>query len=144
MATATKLDLPATLRAMGVTMQTMRGVPRDDWPDSDAWVCRIDYKGRSMLVPYFGQGKGHRKIPRHDPGGPAVPVAPAVARVIACLVSDAMMGRLTFEEHCSELGVDPDSRREHATWLQCVQVAADLAALLGDDLATVEDASRDY
>jgi hypothetical protein len=131
------------LQAMGITLESMRGTTaRPDWPaDFDHWICRIDYKGRSMVTT-FSKGPGLREKPAG--GGDPRPVPPRLVEVLSCLVSDANTGRGSFEDYCNDFGVDPDSRKEHATWLACKQTATELDALLGDVLVTVEEAVRDF
>lgn len=58
------------------------------------------------------------------------------ADALTCWASDALSGQYDFDEFCSELGYDTDSRQAYKTWKAC-QKAADAAQRLGltdDDL----------
>lgn len=47
------------------------------------------------------------------------PTTITAADVLASVASDARFGRESFDDFCSELGYDTDSRKAYATWEQC-------------------------
>ena len=63
--------------------------------------------------------------------------APAIEEVLDGLVIDAGAGDLTFEEFCSELGYDTDSRRAEKTWRACRKVGRQTYKAFGSELFRV-------
>ena len=55
---------------------------------------------------------------------------------LACLMSDAFSGEMSFKEFCSEFGYDTDSRKAYRIYEACKKQAAKVAAL---GLDPVED-----
>lgn len=45
------------------------------------------------------------------------------ADVVSSVALDAQLGELDFDEFCSELGYDTDSRKAHASWRECQRSA---------------------
>jgi len=119
------------------------------------WRVTLLYKGRSLKTD-FKCGVAHvypPKSPRggHKPDctsdhvfmgrengtrlcGPGKPKPPDAADVLSCLCSDATSAdRVTFEDWCSDLGYDTDSRKAEKIYLACVETNAKLHAFLGED-----------
>lgn len=101
------------------------------WRDgftADGWkvtLMRKDAAGRShrLTVPFWtGVHNG---------------AEPTAFEVMECLCLDAasIENALNFEDWCSELGSDPDSRRAEKTFLACQRTHNRLAQFLGDDFA---------
>ena len=86
-------------------------------------------KGAKPLSLPFFQGLGHLR-------------APTAADVVYCLCSDARCGEQAFEEFCSDLGYDSDSRRAELIWRKCRESAADIRAFLGDDFDAFANAEH--
>lgn len=63
----------------------------------------------------------------------AQPVPPTAIDVLNACLSDASAIDLTFENWCSELGFDPDSRKAERIYNQCIQQTIQLKQLLGGD-----------
>lgn len=57
---------------------------------------------------------------------------PSAADVLSCLLTDISCGDQSFEDYCSEFGVDSDSRKEHATWLACRRMVPRVKRFLQD------------
>lgn len=76
---------------------------------------------RKPLTTYFSQGSAHTK-------------APTAMDVLNCLAQDAQSAGYTFEEWCSELGFDSDSREAEKTFRTVQKQSAELKKFLGDEL----------
>src|SRR3990167_8432953 len=74
---------------------------------SSHWKCKIKAGKRSMTV-YFSQGPAHSR-------------EPTAADLLDCLASDASTidNARGFEEFCSELGYDTDSRKAERIFKVC-------------------------
>ncbi len=112
------------------------------WPHF-LWNVTLLYKSRSFktefkcgigcvkdpkLVQKIGWGE-YPKVPWSKLAKP-----PTVADVLSCLCSDARSAdRVTFEDWCSDLGYDTDSRRAKKIYQTCVETNAKLHAFLGED-----------
>ncbi len=101
--------------------------PWGDGFTADGWkvtLMRRDAGGRShrLTVPFW-KGIAHNGA------------EPTVFEVMECLCSDAasIENALNFEDWCSELGNDPDSRRAEKTFLACQRIRDRLSSFLGDD-----------
>jgi hypothetical protein len=90
------------------------------WP-ADHWKCVLRVSRAQMTV-YFSKGVGHDGK------------RPGVDEVLDCLASDASSvdNARGFEDWCSELGYDTDSRKAEKTFKTCEEQARKLKALLGD------------
>lgn len=94
-----------------------------DWVRDD-WAVVLKYQGRSMSTE-FHTGVGLRKNNK--------PVPPKVPDVLYCLLMDSSALDLTFEEWCSEMGYDTDSRKAEKIYNLCVENAIKVKRLLGKD-----------
>lgn len=118
-----KTQLEELCEKLNVTI-TCKSAPELDykigseWPqDSHAWHVTIRYARRQATFEFF-QG-AHTK-------------EPSAADVLACVVSDARSGELSFEEFCSDLGYDADSRMAEKTWNTCKRNGRKVRRLLGE------------
>jgi hypothetical protein len=98
-----------------------------DWPHS-AWKVTLRYQGRRYTLDYR-MGTAHTS-------------EPDVADVVYCVCSDARSGDYSFEEFCSELGYDSDSRKAEATWKACRRAGVNARRLFGKDFAAFADAEH--
>ena len=90
----------------------------DDWQrNANGYRVTLRFRGRRMSLDFW-QGTGIKD-------------EPTSRRVLECLLSDAQLGALNFEEFCSELGFDPDSRKALASWKECGRIDLRLRRLLG-------------
>lgn len=108
----------------GVSARAMLGAADDDWRrTAHPWTVKLTRRGvdgrRTLTVPFFT--------------GPAITDEPTAADVLACLVSDANSGEMTFSEFCSAFGYDEDSRAAEATWRACRAMAPRVRRFLGSD-----------
>lgn len=125
------------------------------WPH-DEWDVTVLYQGRKHSDT-FKQGIGHRKpvhwvkvtgIGRNNryderrhcyyrddvdmaESGASIPKPPTAGDVVACLVSDAQSAESTFEEWCSDLGYDSDSRKAFDTYQACLKIRSDMVRMFG-------------
>lgn len=101
----------------------------DDKWEADHWKCTLrrqmpDDTRRSMVV-YFSKGLGHKGAP------------PTTEEVLDSLASDASSIDQRFEDWCSDLGFDTDSRKAERIYNACVKAAGKLKKFLGPDDAAV-------
>ncbi len=83
-----------------------------------AWDCTLNRNHHQIHMPFY-QGTGHKK-------------APTVADVVACLLLDAGALVVSFEEWCSDMGYDSDSREAERTYHACITSGKQARALLGE------------
>ena len=94
-----------------------------DWQrEAHNYRVTLRYRRRRMSVDFFM--------------GQANTSEPTAEGVLDCLLSDCQAGDQTFDEFCSELGYDSDSRKAHDTWQACAETAPKLRRLLGTDFDT--------
>ena len=86
----------------------------------DHWRVTLRRPGRKMTV-YFSMGSGHHGK------------EPEAGDVLSCLASDASALDEDFENWCSDLGFDTDSRKAHKTYTVCKRQAERLQKFLGDE-----------
>jgi hypothetical protein len=97
----------------------------------DAWTVTLKFEKRQMSIPFF-QGYGHNGK------------EPELKSVLSSLVSDWNCGKDDFEDFCSNLGYDQDSRKAESTWKACRASGTKLEKLFGDKLELIESAVEDY
>lgn len=69
----------------------------------------------------------------------------SVADVLASLNSDSQVNESSFEDFCSDMGLNSDSRKAKKTYKACKQAARNLRAFLApDDLERLKEACQDY
>ena len=96
-------------------------------PRMDHWRVTLRYDRHSMTL-VFSMGEGHHGK------------EPTVEDVLDCLFSDACTidNARSFEEWCSELGYDTDSRRAETIYKATGKSTEKLKHLLGDDFIEVQ------
>lgn len=117
--------LAAFCQSSGIRVTVVYGAPpRADFHNADGWTVTIRKGRRSMRVPFY-MGSGHNG---REPGA---------ADVLPCLVSDSegVENARDFADWCAEYGYDTDSRRAHATYTACRNIARRLKNVVGDDYA---------
>jgi hypothetical protein len=92
----------------------------EDFHNADHWKCVLG-KGRKTMTVYFSKGYGHNGA------------EPTVKEILECLVVDASYMPCDFDEWCSNLGYDADSRKDKKIYDVCVKQAIKLRAFMGDD-----------
>ena len=75
------------------------------------------------LTVFFSKGYGHKGA------------EPTTAEVLSCLADDSTVSD-DFEDWCSDLGYDADSRKAEKTWKACQHIRKRLLNFLGGDLYT--------
>lgn len=140
------MSIAEVLKANRITMTAERtdsNPSMDNDRDMDHWKCtftkrttatqqvdlgadRFENKTRTFsqkMTVTFSMGYGHNgKAPKAD-------------EVIDCLASDSnSVDQSDFEEWCSELGYDSDSRKAEKTYKACEHIAKRLKSFLGSDL----------
>ena len=113
--------LPERIAEDGITARASRrdGAPSytTDMDDMDWWNVRLRLGGKIMTVP-FGMGYGHEGK------------EPEAVDVLSCLISDFTED--TFEQWCSDFGLDTDSRKAYRTYNQIIRQTERLREFLGD------------
>lgn len=95
---------------------------RDEWQrNANPWTVVLRYQGRRMTVPFY-TGSGWTR-------------EPTAADVVDCLCSDAsgIECARDFDDWCSDLGMDTDSRKAERIYRQSERQTAALRRLLGAD-----------
>jgi hypothetical protein len=103
-------------------------IPEGWTRDTHPYKVKLTYQGRSFTTPFF-QGSAHTK-------------EPTAADVLSCVCMDASFGEQSFEDFCSDLGYDPDSRKAEQTWKTCVRMAPKVRRLLGKDFEMFANAEH--
>ena len=91
--------------------------------DGDHWKVTLKRPGHRMTL-VFSKGYGHRGE------------APTCEEVLDTLRSDLFYMDCSFEDFCSEVGFDPDSRKAERTFKALVRQNTKLHKFLGEDLFT--------
>lgn len=129
-------SLPNLIADLGIKAKvtpgtTMPVAKMEEWHlTANQYTVKLTYKGRSLTTPYFTGKTWNRE--------------PNAADVLSSLISDTSVGEMTFEEYCSDFGLDRDSRKAFTTWKACVQVAGKMRRFLGEDFDAVAEAAREY
>lgn len=101
----------------------------DGWdPHSHPWRVTLRRNGRQLTVDFYT--------------GPACYDDPTAADVLNCLVSDVQYGEVSFEEFCSDLGYEEDSRKAYAVWEKCRKLAPRVRRFLGGAFDEYADAEH--
>ena len=87
----------------------------------DHWKCVLNNPAGKTLHVFFSMGQGHKgKQPKLD-------------EVLNCLASDCSGVENDFEDFCSELGYDTDSRKAERIFKTCKAQAVKLEEFLGTE-----------
>lgn len=104
------------------------------WGNADVWRVTITRDGKRIQVP-FTQGIAYKGKP------------PTVDTLLESLVHDAQYGQEDFDDFCSNLGYEEDSRKALKAWKSCQSIAQRLPNILSaeeweavsvGDMATME------
>jgi hypothetical protein len=122
--------------AKNVTIKSEQGAARLEWDKRDDWQRKandwrvtLTYKGRRYSFDFW-QGTG-------------IKTAPDAAGVLECLLSDAQSAGDSFEEFCSNMGYNTDSRKAEQIYKACERTHARLSKLFGADYQSFIEAERD-
>lgn len=131
-------DSKPTLKTLAesVTMTSEYGArlpwdKQDEWQQkANGWRCTLRYQGRRFTLDFWQ--------------GVAITDAPTANGVLECLMSVASLADSnSFEEFCSELGYDTDSRKAERSYKSTVRQTEHVKRLLGADFETFLYAERD-
>lgn len=103
---------------------------RDNW-DCFEWKVELKNGSNKMTITFYC-GLGHVKKGKFHK--PDQPLAPSLADVVYSLVSDADACEQSFEEWCSNLGYNTDSRKDLDLYLQCQKRGQEIRNLMGSEL----------
>lgn len=77
--------------------------------------------------------------------GPAIKGEPSIFNVFSSLILDYDCGGLSFEDFCSDLGYDEDSREDYKLWEQCKVSREEVGNVLSKDVIdNLHDIIQDY
>lgn len=103
-----------------VTISVSYGAPENpEFMDADGWTVTLEMAGRRMTT-HFYKGYGHQGK------------EPTAEEVLECLVLDAAIENLSYEEWCAEYGYDSDSWRAEKIYAECLKQTEELRKFLGD------------
>lgn len=105
---------------------------QDEWQrKANGYSCTLTYQGRRLTTDYF-MGTGIDHPPRTD-------------ELLSSLLLNAQTAENArdFENFCSDLGYDTDSRQAEKIYKQCLNIAERLRRLLGDDYDVFASAEQD-
>lgn len=123
--TDTEVNVPkvGTVQCVATYVQE----PNEPWHDRmrTHWTVRLMCNGQTIESP-FSQGSAHTK-------------PPDATSVLSCLSMDAYRGSETFEEFCSDLGYDTDSRSAYDTWQTCRDTELRMRRMFGNKFDTVTE-----
>lgn len=128
-----------------------------DWAHY-AWTVTLTRDGKTRTLPYK-MGLGHVQTPCGKPLNTASryrstpcdhvrcqnvekPTPPTLYDVLTSLKADTTDGE-TFEDWCSNVGYDTDSRKALATYLACQESENESRRFFGSDWRTILD-DQDY
>jgi len=103
-------------------------VTRDKWQCHE-YAITLRVGAQKFETPFY-QGLAHKK-------------EPDLKTVLSSLQLDARSGAEGFDDFCSELGYDPDSRKAEAIWKACRKTRDAMQKLLGDDFDSFMSAEYD-
>ena len=113
------------------------GYGEDNGWKYDNWM--VSFNGQSFE---YHTGIGHRTKNKF---GTEYAVMPSAASVLYCLMSDANLATDTFEDFCSDLGYDTDSRKALDCYLKCQENGTKLhKAIKADVWQRLETALENY
>lgn len=116
-----QLDIPYTHQYVGFNVEKKM-------PNMYEWRVSI---GDFTTSYYMGVAHGKRQ--------------PTITKVMYSLLNEASMGEYSFEDFCSELGYNEDSRKAHATWQACQEIAERFKLTFSEEqLETMRDLLQDY
>lgn len=142
------LNLTCSARLLGYESDT--SAPKDKRWAHFAWRVTLKLGERSHETAYkTGIGHVNKKCPGHYSenawlSNPKTPKIPSAADVLASLLSDAQCAEGTFENFCSNLGYDTDSRKALDTYLACQATGTEMRRFLGEHYRVVCDAATEY
>jgi hypothetical protein len=113
--------LQQALNALNVAIKPIfLGVRTPPWGGSvvRAFDCTLIRGTAKIHVPFY-QGTAHKN-------------PPTSADVVGCMLLDASALDSTFEEWCSDMGYDSDSRAAERTYHACIEQGKKAKALLGE------------
>lgn len=137
----------ALLRSEAIARHpTIRGAwcasgEQDSWPH-DVWRIVLRFSGRTLTIPEYSTGIGHRYLhpegTRNDYLGPMTARPRNAASLLASVIHDGELGSGLFRDFCTDAGLEMDSRVALATYLQCQEYAYALRSFFGVDRDAIE------
>ena len=95
------------------------------WMGASKWQVELTYKGLTSPPFDYHMGSAYKTAPTRD-------------QVLYCLMSDLSFDGYSFEEFCSEVGHDEDSRKAYQTWESLGEQCAWVKQLFGEDLESLK------
>jgi hypothetical protein len=151
-------EITCSFMYLGFELKTLKD--GDNWGSHDCWKATVSYNGKNYTTEYK-TGLGHRKVATGVKRAPfknigqfsyskgsvvahteedaarlklTEPVQPELADVLYCLLSDASGSDEMFDDWCSNLGYNTDSRKALDTYLKCQETRKHLIQMFGHNL----------
>lgn len=112
-------------------------IKRDNW-DCFKWTVVFTHRitKETTLIDYY-KGLAHVKNGK--------PTVPTIDEIVYSLKMDAHIGEQSFEEYCSNYGVDNDSIKEYKTWESCKESIKQLEKLFTkEQISQFDEIFEDY
>lgn len=116
------LDAFIARHKVSATIERVSARPDNNWetyPGARHFRCTVRAHKHRFTI-YFSQGSAYTN-------------PPTVAEILYSLAMDASSAHGCFEDFCSEMGYDTDSRRAYETWGTCNQTRVRLIRMFGED-----------
>jgi hypothetical protein len=131
-------DAPVIMQA--ALAGTVKGFPGDSKDQSyhDHYTITVEYREKSVSFDFYASVHDHTT-------GVLISTKDQLLDALDSYVSDGLYGVMSFEEFCSELGYDEDSRRAEKVWHACQNATAQWSTLgiSADELYPISDLIRD-
>jgi hypothetical protein len=149
-------DLEAIVKSLGFKMVINHvGLETEQNWTYDLWTYTITFEGRNYsgkykcgighrkmrkMVQSNGYGKGYYNSLTHTSAKDELaaahlnwsdPTPPSVSDILSSLACDARCSETSFDDWCSELGYDTDSRKAFDMYQACVKTRSDMVRLMG-------------
>lgn len=116
-----------TMNHKGFTIKSrFTGSKKASWAGAENWnhhVISVTFNGRRTQFDFWA-----------SVAEPEIRTKSDLLNAFECFVSDAIAGNGSFEDFCSDMGYDTDSRKAERTWKACRLSAAKLNRIYTDDL----------
>lgn len=129
-------DREFILDAMGVTMRAKNVATRpgaENWrADASHWRVTLGRGTDQPFDTFYSMGSAHTGEPE-------------LCDVLNCLLSDAVAADQSFDEWCSDLGMNPDSINDRDTYDACRQTSVNLRQLFtAPEIDDLHEIFQDY
>lgn len=97
---------------------------------------RVDFPSGSRHYDVIVSNQSGNSLRTVYSQGPAIKEEPSILDVMYCFVLDFDCVGLTFEDFCSDLGYDADSREDYKLWRDVRALTISMLDVLGEDVVS--------